>query len=202
MPNSEQIDRKKISEELLADRLGLNDDWIDRWEEDGEWREESCAPDQLPEFIRKGHNKKEEIEDIENHIERLVAAGCSRRVVYFCVSQLSADAEWLRAGGDRKSIPDRRAGIADNQPKDNTLQKRQQKLVTREDMEAVVNNAKTTRQLIQRHQRELLLVVDAAEHSLPRGLTTRLELAEDALALLEDSLTWLAKLAEASYRDT
>lgn len=88
----------RISEALLADRLGLNEEWIERWEEGGEIREESHMPDRLPAFIHKNF-KKGEIEDIGREVKRLVEAGCRRQVVYFCLAQLSPEAEWLRAGG-------------------------------------------------------------------------------------------------------
>lgn len=195
-PKTKKLDHKQVSEVLLPDRLGLNEEWIERWEENGEWKVECSAPDQLPEFIRKGR-KKPEIEEIEDDIERLVAAGCNRRVIYFCLQQLSPAAIWLRAGGDRKSVEDKRAGLTDDLREDNTLLARQEKLATREDLEAVVAKAWATRELILKHQRELLLTADAAEISLPRCLTARLELAEDALELLANSLTWVAKLAEA-----
>ena len=69
------IDRKRISEALLADRLGLNEEWIERWDDPGKWREESQVPDRLPDFIRKKY-KKGDINYIESEIERLVTAGC------------------------------------------------------------------------------------------------------------------------------
>ena len=43
-PDQKMIERKKIEEALLADRLGLNEPWIERREENGHWKEESCAP--------------------------------------------------------------------------------------------------------------------------------------------------------------
>ena len=97
------IDRKRISEALLADRLGLNEEWIERWEERGKIREESHMPDRLPAFIHKNY-KKGEIEDIGREVERLVAAGCRRQVVYFCLAQLSPEANWFRAGGERTPL--------------------------------------------------------------------------------------------------
>ena len=56
---SKKIDRKKIDEAVLAERLGLDEPWIERWEQDGKWIEKSCAPDQLPEFIRSTHTETE-----------------------------------------------------------------------------------------------------------------------------------------------
>ena len=64
-------------------------------------------------------------------------------------------------------------------------------------MEAVGNKAKAARRLIHRHQRELLLIADTKEVPPPSGIMTEPEIAEYALALLEDSLTWVSGLAEA-----
>jgi hypothetical protein len=72
-----------------------------------------------------------------------------------------------------------------------------QKLATREDLESVWDNAVKTRRLIHKHQRELLLVADTNEFPLPRGMTTVPEDADDALALLKESLSWVARLAGA-----
>ena len=64
-------------------------------------------------------------------------------------------------------------------------------------MEAVRNKAEAARRLIHRHQRELLLVADTNEFRLPTRMTTELVDADDTLALLEDSLTWVYSLAGA-----
>jgi hypothetical protein len=187
-----KIDRKRISEALLADRLGLNEPWIERWEKNGEWKEEFCAPDRMPDFIRKNHTKRE-VEDVARDIERLTAAGCQRQVVYFCLAQLSPDALWLRAGGERRPLL--KTGRAPSDDEDYLLQNRERRLATREDLEAVANTAKTARKQIHLYQRELALIAESAGYPLPVGLTCRPELPVDALALLEDSLTWAAKLA-------
>src|ERR1700751_3500863 len=101
-PRTKAIERKKISEALLADRLGLNEDWIERWEEHGKIREESQMPDRIPPFIRKDFKK--EIKHIEDEIERLVKAGCRRQVVHFCLAQLGPEATWLRAGREKEPV--------------------------------------------------------------------------------------------------
>jgi hypothetical protein len=187
------IDRKRISEALLADRLGLNEFWIERWQQNGKWREESGAPDQLPDFIRK-NRKKPEIEDIESEIERLVTAGCRRQVVYFCLAQLSPEAAWFRAGGE--SVPVFGTGhvaVADT----DYFVKCDRKLATREELEAVANNAKAARKQIHRYQREIVLIAESTVSPLPVGLMCRPESPVDALTLLQDSLTWAATLAAA-----
>jgi hypothetical protein len=89
---TERTNSKAISEALLEERLGLNEPWIERWEENGAWREESSAPDQLPDFIRRNLNKGE-VKEVEEKVDQLVAAGCQRSVVYFCLEQLSSASE-------------------------------------------------------------------------------------------------------------
>jgi hypothetical protein len=100
---TERTNRKAISEALLAERLGINDPWIERLEENGAWREESCAPDQLPEFLNETLDV-DEVATVERKVDQLVAAGCQRPVVYFCLQQLSPASEWLRSGGYLKGV--------------------------------------------------------------------------------------------------
>lgn len=186
---SNKIDRKKIDEAVLAERLGLDEPWIERWEQDGKWIEKSCAPDQLPEFIRSTHTETE-IKDVEAVIDWLVAAGCSRPVIYFCIDMLSPSAEEIRSGREWTAVPSKVGG-------DDSLIKRQPKLATSEDLETVANTAKEARKQIHRYQRELLLVADIGEHPLPDSMMTQFTLAVDAIDMLESSLTWVAELAEA-----
>jgi hypothetical protein len=167
-------------------------------EQDNEWVKESSVPDALPAFIREGR-KRSEIADAEAAIDRLAAAGCSRRVVYFCLEQLSPNAKEIRFGREWKAVPSKDGG-------DDFLIKRQKKLATSEDLESLVNAAKNARKQIHLHQQELLIVADTNVYPVPKGvMTTQLELAEDSLAplaeealsLLGDYLTWVMKLAEA-----
>jgi hypothetical protein len=78
-PNRIPIDRKKISEALLADRLGLNNEWIESAEQIGEVFYEYYAPTELPRFIRSKLTLAE-IDVVEADIERLVSAGCRRPI--------------------------------------------------------------------------------------------------------------------------
>jgi hypothetical protein len=168
-------------------------------EQDNEWVEESSVPDALPAFIRKGRTGSE-IADAEAATDRLVAAGCSRRVVYFCLEQLSPNAKEIRFGREWKAaVPSKDGG-------DDSLIKRPKKLATSEDLESVVNAAKNARKQIHLHRQELLIVADTKVYPVPKGvMMTQLELAEDthapiaedALDLLADYLTWVMKLAEA-----
>jgi hypothetical protein len=188
-PKTKAMDRKRISEALLADRLGLNEEWIERWEDRGKIREESL-PDRLPDFIRKKY-KKGDIKDIESEIERLVTAGCRRQAVYFCLAQLGPEAKWFRAGGEREPV-------FTNEQEDAVMYKDyERELATREDLEAVANTAKAARKKIHSYQRELFLVSESSNYRLPLGFECRPKTAIEALELLQDSLTWVAALADA-----
>jgi hypothetical protein len=193
-PKTKTIDRKKISETLLADRLGLNEEWIERWEERGEIREELHIPNRLPAFIHKNYEKGE-IEEIGREVERLVKAGCHRRAVYFCLAQLSPEAIWLRAGGERKPVFRNRQkdAVADA----DYFVDDERRLGTREHLEAVANTAKAARKQIHEYQRELLLVAESSNYPLPVGFNCRAKTAVEALDLLQDSLTWVVTLADA-----
>ena len=192
-PGSKKIDRKKIEEALLADRLGLTEDWLDREDKelwlDHDDKGRANLPDQLPAFIQEGHTRKE-LAGLEQEIDQLVSAGCHRQVIYFCLEQLSPEAQEIRSGQESASTPGKDG-------EDNVLSKRTRALATSEDMEAVTHNAKAARSLIQRYQRELLVVAETGQHNLPMGMMTAPENAVDALALLEASLTWVSNLAGA-----
>ena len=100
-----------------ADRLGLHDEWVERWEQGGQCLEESLAPAALPRFIRDTLGKYK-VYDVEGHIKRLVEAGCRPEVLYFCLEELSPEADGHPRGaaaevGSRKRRrvqPCRRAG--------------------------------------------------------------------------------------------
>ncbi len=174
---------------LLKEILGLNDPWIERSEEDGAWREESRAPDQLPRFIRKMLNE-DEIATVERKVVQLVAAGCQRSVVYFCLQQLSPAAEWSRSGGHLE-------GVQAQQGEELASQKQKRPIATREDMATVASKARAAREEIHRHKYELSFTAEALRCDLPVGFSTSTENPEDALLLLESALSWVAKLADA-----
>ncbi len=186
-----RVPRRRIEEALLEERLGLNDDWVERREEGGKCIEESFAPAGLPPFIHATLGRYK-VDDVEGHIRRLVEAGCLRPVLYFCLEQLSPEAVAAREGKRWRSVQ-RADGEFDLLP----AREERQALTTREEMETVKSKAKKVRGLFHRYRRELLLVADTNEFSLPTGIMTRPEDAEDALALLEDSLTWVYSLAGA-----
>jgi hypothetical protein len=187
------MNRKKISEALLAERLGLHDDWIERWEEDGVLREESCAPDQLPYFVRRIGTKKE-LKEVEEKIEQLVVAGCQRAVVYFCIAQLSPFSDWVRTGGESRMVPP--GGRLTAGDEDYSVQRSKRPLLPREDLVVVASKAKAARKQIHRCQRELSLVAEAFRRSRPMGLTAWPEHPDEALSRLKESLSWVAVLAD------
>lgn len=237
-----RIDLRSINEVLLAERLGLDNEWIERWQV---LREESLAPSELPKFIpakiardaKKGLKNpkqknrdvetqiKEAIKNVEAGIERLVAAGCCRPVLYFCLEELSPEAAEIRAGQGRVTIADK-----DGEYDLLAARRPPRPRPSHEDMEAVRNKAIAARRVIHKYRRELVLVADASErlaaaaawkhpvaeasenpgadkskhpdgdmteYRLPCGLMTTPQSSEDALDLLTDSLTWVSRLAEA-----
>ena len=186
---TERTNRRAISEALLAERMGLNDPWIERWEEDGVWREDSCLLGQLPRFIRKMLNE-DEIATVENRVDQLVAAGCQRPVVYFCLEQLSPAAEWSRSGGHLK-------GVQAQQGEELAPRKQMRSIATREDMATVASNARAARKEIHKQKSELSIAAEALRYALPVGFFTSAENPEDALLFLESALSWVAKLADA-----
>ena len=179
--------RRRIEEALLADRLGLHDNWVERWEQGGRCVEESLAPAGLPPFIH-GTLSRHKVYRLEEYLNRLVAAGCLRPVLCFCLGQLGPEASAVREGRRRLSVPEK-----DGEYRLLDVRDGGRPLATREHMEAVRNNAEKTRRLVHRHQRELLLVADTNEFRLPSGPTD----ADEALSLLKESLCWVANLAGA-----
>ena len=85
-------DRKRMDEVLLRERLGLDDDWLNRDE-----KGVAHIPKRLPAFIRR-ENSEEEVAEVEAAMNRLVAAGCRRQALYFCLQELSPAAERSRKG--------------------------------------------------------------------------------------------------------
>jgi hypothetical protein len=192
-----KVSRRKVEEALLADRLGLYDEWVlkqEDWSEVDEGYQilkESIAPAGLPPFIR-ATLRQDKVDDAEGHIKRLVGAGCRPEVLYFCLEELSSDSEAVREGRRRRSVPG-------NDGEFNLSAERTEgrPLATRDDMKAVRKNAEKTRRLIHHHQRELLLVADTDEFGLPTGVATVPKDADDALSLLKESLDWVSSLAVA-----
>ena len=190
-PRKERVPRLMVDEVLLAERLGLCEEWVDRSEQGGEWKEESLARDELPPFIHAAVGQYK-VYDVEGHIRRLVEAGCLQPVLYFCLEELSPEAAAVREGRRRRPVPGE-----DGEFSPAAEREKERSLATREDMEAVRNTADAARRQIHGHQRELLLVADTKAVPLPTGMPTVPEDADDALSLLKESLTWVSRLADA-----
>jgi hypothetical protein len=185
-----RVPRRRIEEALLEERLGLHDEWVERWEHGGRCVEESLAPAGLPPFIHATLSRHK-VYRVEEYLNRLVAAGCSRPVLYFCLEELGPEAAAIREGRRRLSVPEK-----DGEYRLLDVRDGGRPLATREHMEAVRNKAEAARRLIHRHQRELLLVADTHEFNLPSGMPTVPLDIDEALSLLKDSLSWVASLAE------
>ena len=133
---------------------------------------------------------EDEIATVERKVVQLVAAGCQRSVVYFCLQQLSPAAEWSRSGGHLE-------GVQAQQGEELASQKQKRPIATREDMATVASKARAAREEIHRHKYELSFTAEALRCDLPVGFSTSTENPEDALLLLESALSWVAKLADA-----
>lgn len=83
-------DRKKIVELLLRERLGLDEDWLNR-DDDGN----AHLPSALPRFLAQSLSRSA-IKALEEDLDRLVEAGCRRQALYFCLAQLNPEAGWSR----------------------------------------------------------------------------------------------------------
>jgi hypothetical protein len=83
-------DRKKIAERLLRERLGLDEDWLNR-DEDGT----AHLPSALPRFLTQSLSRPA-LKALEQDLDRLVGAGCRRQALYFCLAQLNPEADWSR----------------------------------------------------------------------------------------------------------
>ena len=166
---TERPKRKAISKSILKEALGLDQSWIDRWEENGSLQEESFAPEEIPGFIEKSERK-----EIEELIDRLVVAGCHRRVIYFCLKQLSPAAKRRRSGDHRI-----------------------RKTATREDIATVASRARSARKQIHRFNYELSLAAESLGRAIPAGLRTPTGAPEEALSIVRSALSWVADLADA-----
>lgn len=82
--------RKRIATLLLAQRLGLNEDWRDP---DFRISLPSKAPRPAPRTFSPA-----ESEELKASVERLVAIGCQKRVIYWCLAELGPSANKVRLG--------------------------------------------------------------------------------------------------------
>ena len=216
--------RKRMSDVLLEERLGLDHDWVERWEEgDGRLREESLAPSELPKFIeariertaklgrtaKTVQNKleaelaiKKETQHVNTAIDQLVAGGCCQPVVYYCLQELSPEAEDNRSKGEfmgaTKKISAKEALAA--KPSDDELDipavMVRSPLGTREDLKKVATAVAKASEMIHSYRRELRSLTEDAgitfKVPLPKGITV----PRKALQLLQKLLTWVASLPD------
>jgi hypothetical protein len=177
--------RKKISEQLLIERLRLEEEWLDP--------DNICKdfPTRLPKSIRQQRSPAE-IKDLKKALDQLSKRGCHMGVLYWCLNRLGPRADWLRRGGEE--IPPL---VEDSQTVSMPTEPR--KLATREDMAHLIRQVKSTAKTIYRFRRELLLSADALgddcplpESFLGEGPSDSI----DSLYLLRASLRWVLQLAE------
>jgi hypothetical protein len=180
---STKVARKRISEQLLIERLLLDEEWLDPDNVHVQF------PTCLPKRILKG-KKPLEIREIEKELDQLVEHGCHRGVLYWCLARLGPREDWLRLGG--KEVP------PFEESGETAPRRVSYKLATREDMATLANQAKATAGLIHRFRKELLLSAEALGNDcpLPEGLMTDGPCDPlDAHFLLKSSLIWVQQLA-------
>lgn len=215
--------RKRISDVLLEERLGLDHDWVDKWEQNGKLIEESLAPSELPRFIparieqnaKKGRTMrtvqdkvevqrlvKGEMRDLNSAIDQLVAGGCRRPVLYYCLEELSPESEEYRLRGAKigaskellSKLPPR-VEAADEELDIPAVTVRSP-LATRDDLGKVARAAENARAMIFQYRRELrLLAQDAGVSSkfpVPDGITGGWK----AIEVLQELLTWAARVSD------
>jgi hypothetical protein len=83
-------DRRKIAERLLRERLGLDEDWLNR-DDNGTVH----LPSALPRFLIQSLSRPA-LKALEEDLDRLAEAGCRRQALYFCLAQLNPQADWSR----------------------------------------------------------------------------------------------------------
>jgi hypothetical protein len=180
---STKVARKRISEQLLIERLFLNEEWLDPANVHVQF------PTRLPKGMRKA-KEPSEIWDIEKELDQLVEHGCHRGVLYWCLARLGPREDWLQLG--RKEVP------PFEESGESAPLMVPHELAKREDMAALANQVKATAAQIHRFRKELLLCADALGHEcpLPEGLMTDGPCDPlDAHFLLKSSLIWVQQLA-------
>jgi hypothetical protein len=151
--------RKKIAEQLLIERLGLEQDWLDPDDVRKDF------PTRLP---KSPPNKltPADVRDLEKRLDQLVAHGCHRGVLYLCLRELEPRTQWLRKGG--KEIPP-----LEDDPKGVARQAPPRKLPTREDMATFARQVKATRRSFDLCEPGLLYSAeDRNDIPLPHGTFT------------------------------
>jgi hypothetical protein len=180
-------DRNRVAEVLLAERLGLSDDWQD--------------PDNIPDLPQTlppvGGRKVPagEAKEVENLLSLLVARGCRRPVLYWCLERLGPGADKVRKGQVKYLVP---GDVETKNPWVTATSASQ----TCEDMARFLALSKAYAKALQRAQNELLMVAEAQPdaHPLPRGfLTEEPDNTHEAMLTLRESVAWVRKLGEAYH---
>jgi hypothetical protein len=177
-------DRNRIGEVLLAERLGLSDDWKD--------------PDNIPDLpqtlppVAGRKMSPGEAKEVERQLGLLVACGCQRHVLYWCLAQLGPDADERRRGKERHLVP------AEDEAQSHWVTTTRA-LPTREDMAGFINVSRAYERARCQVENGLFLVADARgdTHPLPQGLLTDgPDNAHEAMLIHRQTVAWVRKLAE------
>src|ERR1700686_4992539 len=81
--------RKQISEALLAELFCLDKEWLDP-------ANVIYLPEALPLELPQNGGRKistSDVRDLKRYLDDLVARGCHRQVLYWCMEQLGPDAD-------------------------------------------------------------------------------------------------------------
>jgi hypothetical protein len=177
--------RKKITEQVLIERLFLDEEWLDPDNADIRFDE------RLPASIRR-QKSSTVIREIEQYVDRLVDHGCHRGVIYWCLERLTPEEEQFRFKGASTPVPEE-----NERPGVRPIPGRT--LATREKLSPLISGLRSVSGMVQRYKRELLFTADAFEREipLPEGLLTEGPSdPADAMLLLQSCLKWARKLAE------
>jgi hypothetical protein len=177
--------RKRITEQVLMERLSLDEEWLN--------------PDnlplhfhqQLPRSLQRDKSPAT-IRDIERDVDRLVAVGCDRGVVYWCLEQLTGEEEEFRMRG--ALIP-----VLEEDEHSGRVPMRQRPLATQEDMLPLINRVRSASRFIEKYKRELMFTAEGFMEQIPLPEAPLMEGPSDpsdALLLLKSALLWARRLAE------
>jgi hypothetical protein len=180
-------DRNRIAEVLLAERLGLSDDWQD--------------PDNIPDLpqtlppVDGREVSRDEAKEVEKQITALVACGCQRPVLYWCLERLGPEADKVRKGQVKYLVPG-------DVKRKNPWATKTPALQTREDTARFITLSKAYEKALQQAENALLMVAEAQPdgHPLPTGfLTVEPDNAHEAMLSLRQLVAWARKLGEAYH---
>lgn len=179
-----RANRKKISEALLAERLGLTDEWQNV--------ENLSLPVSLPPSGKRKTSKAESF-DLKRYIDELGTLGCDRQVVYWCLEQTGHTVEMARMGAMRR-------GVAKPGEDDLDVRVMPNPSPTSDDMVSLESKFRAALEGLRRHQDELVMTADVLLESpkVPWDLMEVQELTpDDAVAILRSLLHWATRIAQA-----